>query len=90
MKPDADYSTTDAPIFADESQVSGWALENVRYMAKEGFITGVGNNMFNPKGTTTCEQVVIIAVRVYQSLQLKHLGCNKGLGQARDRPGRDR
>jgi hypothetical protein len=68
LKPDADYSTTGAPIFADEGQVSGWALENVRYMAKAGFITGVGNNMFNPKGTTTCEQAVIIAVRVFEGL----------------------
>lgn len=66
MKPDADFSTAGAPKFTDENQVSGWALENVRYMAKSGFINGVGDNTFSPKGTCTREMAVIIALRVYE------------------------
>lgn len=76
MKPEADFSTSGAPTFADEKQVSGWALENVRYMAKAGFIGGVGNNTFNPKGTTTCEQAVLIAVRVYEAFAGLSAGGN--------------
>lgn len=69
IKSDADFSTVGAPIFADEKQISSWALENVRYMAKSGFIGGTGNNKFSPKDTATCEQAVLIAVRVYEAFK---------------------
>jgi len=69
IKPEADFSTVGAPVFADEKQISSWAIENVRYMAKVGFIGGTGNNKFSPKDTATCEQAVLIAVRVYEAFK---------------------
>lgn len=65
IKPDADLSTGGAPGFSDAKQISGWALENVKFMSKQGFIKG-SNGMFSPKGTCTREQAVLIAVRVYE------------------------
>lgn len=65
LKPGADLSTTGAPSFADEKQISGWALNNVKFMSKNGFILG-SNGKFSPKGTCTREQAVLIAVRVYE------------------------
>jgi hypothetical protein len=66
MKPDSDFSPANAPVFSDEKNVSSWALDNVKFMAKQGFIAGVGENRFDPKGTATREQAVAIALRVYE------------------------
>lgn len=72
MKPDTDFSTTGAPVFADANIVSNWASDNVKFMSKNGFIGGVGGNRFDPKGVATCEQAIAIAVRVYE----KYSGIN--------------
>jgi len=42
-------------------------VNNVKFMAKNGFINGVGDNRFAPKATSTREQAVIVAVRVYET-----------------------
>jgi hypothetical protein len=65
IKPDADLSTAGAPNFSDMKQVSKYAVDNVKFMAKMGFIQG-SNGKFDPKGTCTREQAVLIAVRVYE------------------------
>ncbi|MBR5515325.1 MAG: leucine-rich repeat protein [Clostridia bacterium] len=41
-----------------------WYAEGVNYCAGKGYITGVGNNMFNPDGKLTREQFVVILARV--------------------------
>ncbi len=69
LKPKADFSTAGAPTFADEKEISPWFLENVRYMSKAKFLGGVGENKFSPKGTATCEQAVLIAVRLYEAFK---------------------
>ena len=66
IKPDADFTTAGAPVFSDENEVSSYAVENVKFMSKHGFINGVGNNRFAPKQTSTREMAVAIAVRVYE------------------------
>ena len=67
----------DAPEpFADDDMISDWAKEAVYYMAANGIITGMDDNMFAPKYTTdeeeasgygsaTREQSLLIAVRIY-------------------------
>jgi hypothetical protein len=72
MKPNTDFSTAGAPAFADANAISAWALDNVKFMSKQGFISGVGVNRFDPKGVATCEQAIAIAVRVYE----KYAGIN--------------
>jgi len=67
IKPDADTSVNGAPTFDDEKEIAPYFVSNVKFMAKNGFITGIGNNKFSPKTTTTREQAVIVAVRVYET-----------------------
>jgi hypothetical protein len=62
MKPAADFSTDGADKYPDEKSISGWALESVLFMSENGLMTNIKGN-FEPKGTTTREQAVVIAVR---------------------------
>jgi hypothetical protein len=77
MFPNADYSTTGAPTFSDQTDISSWALDHVLYMSKEGILKG-SNGAFMPRaitdaqkasgyGTTTREQAVAISVRIYNT-----------------------
>ncbi len=65
IKPDADFSTAGADVYPDEKNISGYALESVKFMNKNGLMTGISGN-FVPKGTTTREQAVVIAVRTVE------------------------
>ncbi len=70
--------TKPAP-FADDADISDWAKESVYFMAANGIVSGVGNNRFAPRATTTeqqaqgyaqatREQALVIAVRMVQNL----------------------
>ncbi|MEI7885037.1 MAG: S-layer homology domain-containing protein, partial [Clostridia bacterium] len=67
IKPAGDFTIIGAPKFADDKTIASWASTEVKFMAKQGFIKGVGNNRFAPKGTTSCEQAIAIALRVYNN-----------------------
>ncbi len=67
INPDADMSIEGAPAFADQSQIESYFMDNVKFMGKNGFITGMGNNTFAPKAQCTREAAVLIAVRVYEA-----------------------
>lgn len=67
LNPNADMSIEGAPTFADDKEIAPYFVANVKFMAKNGLINGVGNNMFAPKTTSTREQAVIVAVRVYET-----------------------
>lgn len=67
IRPDADMSIAGAPTFTDEKEIAPYFTTNVQFMAKNGFIGGVGSNRFAPKATSTREQAVIVAVRVYET-----------------------
>lgn len=67
INPDADMSIEGAPTFSDENEIESYFVDNVKFMAKNSFINGVGDNRFAPKATSTREQAVIVAVRVYQT-----------------------
>ena len=67
-------------LFADDSQISGWAKDSVYFMAANNIINGVGDNLFAPKNTTpeqealgyanaTREQALVIAVRMVKNLK---------------------
>jgi len=53
-------------IFADENEVSDWALESVEFMTENGFLRGADGRI-NPKGTCTREMAVLIAARIYET-----------------------
>lgn len=73
IKPDADMSIVGAPTFADEEEIASYFVSNVKFMAKNGFISGIGDNRFAPKSTSTREQAVLVAVRLYET----YAGINK-------------
>ena len=52
-------------VFADDASISEWAKESVYFMAENGIINGVGDNMFSPKANCTREQSVAISVRTF-------------------------
>lgn len=65
MKPDADISTAGAEAFKDEKDISGYAVEPVKFMSKQGLLKGT-NGRFDPKSSTTREQAINIVVRTYE------------------------
>lgn len=50
----------DAPDFADEANISGFAESAVDWARANSIVSGVGNNRFDPKGTATRAQVAVI------------------------------
>ncbi len=54
--------------FSDYGDIRPYARESVEFMAANGVITGMGNNMFVPEGTLTKEQAIAIAVRMASKL----------------------
>ena len=67
-------------VFADDTDISGWARESVYFMAANGIILGTGNNRFSPRAMTsaqeaagyaqaTREQALIIALRMVENLR---------------------
>ncbi|MBR2667746.1 MAG: S-layer homology domain-containing protein [Oscillospiraceae bacterium] len=70
---------TQPPLFADDWNISDYARTSVYFMAANGILNGMGENMFVPKGTATIagatvaanatrEQAVIISSRMAQNL----------------------
>lgn len=49
-------STINAQTFKDDAKMASWAKDSVYKCAKAGLVNGVGNNMFDPQGTTTRAQ----------------------------------
>lgn len=63
----APYVTYEKEVeYADETQISDWAVESVNAMSYFGAVKGVGNNAFAPKGTATRAQSACIIYRVLQ------------------------
>ena len=54
--------------FRDYNEIRPYARESVGYLAANGVISGVGNNMFAPENTLTKEQAIAIAVRMIDKL----------------------
>lgn len=54
IAPDADYSTTGAPTFTDQADISGWALNDCLYIAKLGIIKG-SDGKFMPRAITQAQ-----------------------------------
>lgn len=66
-------------LFADDAKISPWARDSVYFMAANGIVTGLGNNLFGPRNVTkaeiaigyanaTREQALACAVRMVENL----------------------
>lgn len=53
--------------FEDQEKISDWAMDSVQVMCNMGIMNGVGNNLYDPKGTYTVEQAIVTIVRVYEA-----------------------
>ena len=58
-----------APTFADNAQISSWAVDAVGQMQAAGIMGGVGDNQFAPSGDYTREQSIITMLRLFEILQ---------------------
>lgn len=61
-------TTGDISTFADDSQVSSYAVEAMNWAVGSGLISGVGNNTLAPKGSATRAQVAVILMRFCNSV----------------------
>jgi len=57
-----------APTFADNNQISSWAIDGVGQMQSSGIMGGVGNNQFAPLGNYTREQSIVTMMRLFDLL----------------------
>ena len=57
-----------APTFADNAQMSSWAIEAIGQMQASGIMGGVGSNRFDPQGAYTREQSIITVLRLFNIL----------------------
>jgi len=57
--------TASTVSFADQSQISSWALQDVQAASVLGIMKGVGENRINPLGNTTVEQSILLITRMY-------------------------
>jgi len=54
-----------APTFADNNQISDWALVGVGQAQAATIMGGVGDNRFDPRGSYTREQSIVTMMRLY-------------------------
>ena len=55
-----------APTFADNANVSSWAVDAVGQMQASGIMGGVGDNRFDPQGAYTREQSIVTILRLFE------------------------
>lgn len=63
-KPGYNYPGSDNYIFDDYDKISTWAREAVSYLYGIEVINGVGENLFNPGGSTSREEAIVLAKRM--------------------------
>ncbi len=55
----------DRDIFADDEDIAGWAKKSVYTARAFGVVKGVGDNLYDPLGTATREQSMLMFKRMY-------------------------
>lgn len=60
---------TDVSKFADQAQVSPWALEGMGTLAANGIMAGTSATTLSPKSSCTVEQSVLLLYRVFEKFQ---------------------
>ena len=63
-----DSKRFDMKAFADDALLHDWGRNAVYYMAGIGSIKGVGENKFDPLGTATREQALLVAYRSVKAI----------------------
>lgn len=79
LQPDENYSIAGLPDFPDQKQISSYAVEATKYMAKIGIVKGNAEGYFMPKSDTTIstaanygmatrEAAVLMSVRSFKQM----------------------
>ncbi len=55
---------SDEELFADDGNISSWARDTVYACRTNGLVSGMGNNLFSPKGTTLRADAFTVLVRL--------------------------
>lgn len=55
------YARATGLSFNDHGQISSWAEESIYLARANGIVSGIGNNMFFPKGNLTTQQALVVA-----------------------------
>jgi uncharacterized protein YkwD len=58
-------SNPKAVTYADQNNISGWAVEYVNSVSNQNIMGSVGANKFDPKGPYTREQSIVTIMRIY-------------------------
>lgn len=59
----------DATEFADDDAMSDYAKSAIAFMSGKEIVGGVGNNKFDPQGSASIEQALVIALRMIENLK---------------------
>jgi hypothetical protein len=57
-------NVSNTTTFADQSEISPWATQGINFVVANGFMSGVGDNKFNPKGTYTRQEAIVTFNRI--------------------------
>ncbi len=57
--------------FADNKEISAWAVDSAKIAFKYNIITGIGDNQIGPKGYATRETALVMFYRIMNNAQLK-------------------
>ncbi|MBP1994546.1 S-layer homology domain-containing protein [Paenibacillus eucommiae] len=52
-------------VFSDEGKIASWAADAVSYIASAGIVQGKGNGIFDPLGSATREEAIVLIKRCY-------------------------
>lgn len=63
-----DDEVGNAELFADDDQIPAWARASIYDAAKDGILTGRGNNQFVPQGLATRAEAAVSLLRLLQLL----------------------
>ncbi len=55
--------------FADDADMSGYARAAIAFMSGKEVVGGVGDNKFDPQGSASIEQALVIALRMFENLK---------------------
>lgn len=87
--PGGEYSIAGIKDFPDQKDISSWAVEGTKYLAKLGIIKGDNNGNFMPKavtsaqeaagyGAATREAAILMSVRSFEQIEAGTLGTPTG------------
>lgn len=64
ITPDKDFTVKDYHQFADNSDISDWAMEYINFCFENNILTGYGGNKMAPKDHATIEQSIALLYRI--------------------------